>query len=258
MRAKIYPYKKGSKSAKALADALGIKRIKLDGSKFVGKAGDFIINWGSSKLPVDIAGDAVIINEPECVALAANKFKTFEALNQYGVSIPPFTDNLEEAKAWPCVVERHLLNGHSGAGIKIKQKGEVLEPCPLYVKYIPKKSEWRIHVVMGNVIAVQRKARSRDVPDEKVDWKVRNHDNGFIFARNEGAEPPYSVVHHAVNAVEALGLDMGAVDVIFNEKNDQAYVLEVNTACGLEGETVNDYANALGKILRGEENVQLE
>jgi glutathione synthase/RimK-type ligase-like ATP-grasp enzyme len=45
-------------------------------------------------------------------------------------------------------------------------------------------------------------------------------------------------------AVAALGLDFGGVDVIWNERRQMAYVLEVNTACGLEGQTVNDYAEA--------------
>ena len=37
----------------------------------------------------------------------------------------------------------------------------------------------------------------------------------------------------ATKAVAALGLDFGAVDVIYNEKYGRAYVLEVNTAPGL-------------------------
>jgi D-alanine-D-alanine ligase-like ATP-grasp enzyme len=36
-------------------------------------------------------------------------------------------------------------------------------------------------------------------------------------------------------------LDFGAVDVIWNEKEDKYYVLEVNTACGLEGTTLDKY-----------------
>jgi len=51
----------------------------------------------------------------------------------------------------------------------------------------------------------------------------------------------------ALAAVSALGLDFGAVDIIYNEHENQYYVLEVNTAPGLEGTTVEKYAEAFAK-----------
>ena len=47
---KIIPYKAGSESAKALAEELGIARLKLEGSRWKGKAGDVVINWGTSRM----------------------------------------------------------------------------------------------------------------------------------------------------------------------------------------------------------------
>jgi D-alanine-D-alanine ligase-like ATP-grasp enzyme len=46
-------------------------------------------------------------------------------------------------------------------------------------------------------------------------------------------------------------LDFGAVDVIWNEKQQRAYVLEVNTAPGLEGQTVDDYARGIKENFLG-------
>jgi len=46
MKTFIYPYMKGSKSAKALAQALGIKQIKREGSGFKPR-GKRVINRGS-------------------------------------------------------------------------------------------------------------------------------------------------------------------------------------------------------------------
>ena len=37
------------------------------------------------------------------------------------------------------------------------------------------------------------------------------------------------------------GLDFGAVDVLWNERQQKAYVCEVNTAPGLEGITLDNY-----------------
>jgi D-alanine-D-alanine ligase-like ATP-grasp enzyme len=44
-------------------------------------------------------------------------------------------------------------------------------------------------------------------------------------------------------------LDFGAVDVIYNRAQDKAYVLEVNTAPGLEGSTLDNYVEAIQKVL---------
>ena len=118
--------------------------------------------------------------------------------------------------------------------------------APLYVAYVKKEQEWRIHVGRraddeGIIIAKQRKARSRAVPDAEVNWQVRNHQNGFIYARNDGQEPPQAVINAAQQALMATDLDFGAIDVIYHSRTRLAHVLEINTAPGLEGETVNDY-----------------
>lgn len=153
------------------------------------------------------------------------------------------------------VVQRNLLRGSEGKGIQICTAPEQLTPAPLYVQYVPKTDEYRVHVVQGTVIDVQRKARSREVPDDEVNWEVRNHKNGFIFMR-EGVTPdtvPSQVQEQAVQAVQALGLDFGAVDIIWNQRRDKAYVLEVNTAPGMTGTTLDSYCQAFQAIHDGTE-----
>ncbi len=100
----------------------------------------------------------------------------------------------------------------------------------------------------GQVIHSSRKARKKDIPDEEVNWQVRNHKNGFIF-QHENFELPEECVVKAKEAVELCGLDFGAVDIIWNDKQQRAYVLEVNTAPGLEGKTLEAYAKAFKECL---------
>ena len=102
-----------------------------------------------------------------------------------------------------------------------------------------------MHVVGQSIIAVQRKARNPEV--DKPNWKVRNHDNGFIFVRG-GFTAPDAVLEEARRAIKALGLDFGAVDIIWNDKQGKAFVLEVNTAPGLEGQTIEDYAEGFRRL----------
>ena len=253
---KLYPYNQGSASAKALSEALGIKRIKHDG-KPLNLRGAAIINWGASGLKRELKNVGKIFNPPEAIRKASNKLTTLTILKEAGVSVPEFTTDVGEALLWvrdgQTAVARTVLNGHSGEGIELLPNGDPdwhpevdWVEAPLYTKYVKKVDEFRIHVFQGKVIFQQRKARKKDVPDEEVNWKIRNHGNGFIFA-HQGVDVALGGVNAAVAAVQALGLDFGAVDLI-RTKDNQFYVLEVNTACGMEGETLNRYKEAFENV----------
>lgn len=251
MKTFIYPYKKGSKSAKALAKGLGCKRIKTKNSKFRGTRNKTVVNWGSSTLDVNL-GNAIIINRPDAVRKAANKLLTMQHLDDNNVAMPDYTTNKEEALHWlergSKVFCRTKLTGHSGEGIVIAEDIGDLVDAPLYTRWMRIKDEYRVHVFEGEVLDVQRKARKREVPDEDVNWKVRNLEGGFIFARADIA-PPQDVLEQSIKAVEALGLDFGAVDVITSKYNpDVCAVLEVNTACGLMGTTLEKYIQKFGEL----------
>lgn len=245
MSIKLLPYKAGSQSAKALAEALGIKRLKLNNSKWMGKAGDTVINWGNSgNVPLAV-GKGTILNNPKFVGTAANKLKTQRALDGSKYCLPYMTD-INKAKVaivhGETIVCRTKLTGNSGDGIVIAETVDQLVDAPLYTVYKKKTQEYRVHVFDGKVISVQRKARKRDVEDDKVNWKVRNLDGGFIFART-GFDVPLSVVNSALGAMKDLRLDFGAVDVGYH-KDVGTYVYEVNTACGLDGSNLVDYVEA--------------
>lgn len=252
MKTYIYSHNPHSEGAKLLSQALNVKRIKHGNSKFRGGANKAIINWGSSVLPDQVAACGRIINKPEAIRNASNKLKSFELFQQYGVTIPTFwTDENEAMQAFNaghCLVARTVLNGHSGAGIVIITDPADYVKAPLYTAYIKKQEEYRYHVFMGAVVDIQRKARKRDVPDDAVNWQVRNLDGGFIFAREGVIESPIASTE-AIKAVEALGLDFGAVDLIWNQREDKYYVLEVNTAPGLAGSTLDGYAARFKEVL---------
>lgn len=244
-RYRILPYKQGSKSAKALADALGGKVLKLEGSKFKPKDGDVIINWGCTIANASTAlnGDLGPLKE------ATNKLLFFKNMAEKAPGLTPkFWTKKEDIphEEYP-IVCRTILSGHSGAGIVISDLPADAPTCQLYVKYEKKKDEYRVHcgkIPLGDhfgyvIISVQRKAKRLGAED--VNWKVRSHDNGFVFIRNNISPPP-RVLEVALESFKASSLDFGAIDVIWNDKKEQAYVLEINTAPGLEGQTITDYA----------------
>jgi glutathione synthase/RimK-type ligase-like ATP-grasp enzyme len=245
---KIFAYNNGSTSAKALAAALDVKRIKHEGP-VLNILKQVVINWGASAIARQIKAKT-ILNKPEAIAVASNKLKTFQKLAEdKAINIPEFTTDVRDAVKWDSIVVRNKLTGHSGEGIEIVEvKGQVVVPkAPLYVQYIPKRDEFRVHVFQGKIIHLQQKKRDKDVPDDKVNWKVRNHGNGFIFAFQDVVLPEAGNTQ-AIMAVKQLGLDFGAVDLIYNAKQDKYYVLEVNTACGLEGTTLDKYVEAFKEL----------
>jgi hypothetical protein len=261
-RFRTIPYKAGSRSARALTQALGGLQLRLQGSTFRPRVNDVIINWGNTNPPPLPRGPLGVrqyryLNEPDDIIRASNKLRFFQLLTEDGLQgiIPEWWTDMAAIPdtAFP-VVCRTVLAGHSGQGIVIANNRAELVRAPLYTKYIKKQSEFRLH--FGNhpnahfeLIAVQQKRRSRDVPDDQVNWQVRNHQNGFIYAR-DNVDCPACVRTAAQRAFEATGLDFGAVDVIYNEREGRAYVLEINTAPGLEGQTLTDYINFFNQFRR--------
>lgn len=259
-RAVILPYKGGSRSAKLLAQrltealSLKVRRVRPDGL-YRPKLRSLIVNYGSSLRPA-WAGTPRFLNPPEACARAGNKLRAFEAFKDKGLSIPDFTTDRNVALGWieggAVVVCRTVLNGHSGRGIVLADHREALVHAPLYVKYKKKRKEFRVHVFQGRVIDVAEK-RKRRATDEnaRFDGYVRNLANGWVFCRDAVIRPA-DLESLAVGACAALGLDFGAVDIIWNERENKSYLLEVNTAPGLEGTTLINYSTAILNWIRGQ------
>lgn len=239
MKFRVYPYKQGSAGAKALANALEGKVLKLEGSKWKPKAGDVVINWGSGRVPA--FGPAAVLNRN--TNDASCKLASFKRFKENDVRVPDFTEVREDAAGlgFP-IVCRTVLRGHSGNGIVIANTAEELVDAKLYTKYVKKKDEYRVHVIGQQAFFIQRKARKLDV--ENPNWKVRNLAGGFVFVEVEEQDVPRDVINQAVASVQALGLDFGGADIMWNENEGRAYALEVNTACGLEERTAERYRQA--------------
>lgn len=259
----IYPYKIGSKSVNGLKEALNAKQIKLENSKFVGSEDKNVIVWGNS-YPFDEILKCNYLNNPNNIKLASNKLSFFNHLEGV-VSIPDFTEDRQEAHKWledgKNVVVREKLTGHSGQGLVIISDQDDWDEydhglAKLYTLYIPKKQEYRVHVFRENVFDIQRKAIQNGLSPEEVNFQVRTHNNGFIFVRNEDKKNyPEGLNQLAISTIENLGLDFGAVDIIYNEYRNTLYVLEVNTAPGLENTTLSSYIDVFSEYFDVEKKV---
>lgn len=252
----IYSWNFNSEGANLLKDAMGIRKIRHENSRFVGGPNKRVINWGSSQLPQQVLR-CKVVNTPTAVSLCSNKRTFFRHIAQHDNDLlPPWTEDFNQATAWVAeghvVCARTVLSGHSAQGLVLMERDnpDGFVRAPLYTKYVKKEEEYRLHIINGEVVDTQRKTLRRERAEEAanggppVNFKIRNLDNGFIYQR-EGVRPDDGVVRAARAAMAAVGLDFGAVDVIWNRKQKKAYVLEINTAPGITGTTVQSYAEAL-------------
>lgn len=256
----VYPYNQGSASAASIATALGAVRIIPDAarSRFKGSLDKTVINWGSTRVIPSVLDAGRILNKPESVALAANKKTFFQCLRSsvWADYIPlcwytkiAAQDAMQRGYK---MCARTVLNGHSGNGLVIVEPDDWanLPDAELYTAYVKKRDEFRVHVVGDKVISLQRKglrAEFRDNPD--INWEIRNLANGFVFTRSD-VNIPDAAKRLCIGVIKTLGLDFGAVDLVYNAYRDAYRVLEVNTAPGLAGTTIEEYKAGLLEYLQ--------
>lgn len=252
----LLPYNMASGSARKLAQAIGIKRIYPD-RNYKWKKGDVIINWGRIKPPgFPVPDKYAFLNDPETVFQSADKYQALNAMSWAGVSVPPYTNSKIRAMEWvkegnPVVV-RKTLHGHSGKGIELVSDPDTsfksFPEAPLYTMYVKKRHEFRVHIIDGKYIDYTQKKLRVEVDKQPETYQVRNHKAGWVYCR-QGVQWNPHVLVQAKAAIDALGLDFGAVDVGWNEKKELATVYEINSAPGLFGTTLYKYAAAFADML---------
>jgi glutathione synthase/RimK-type ligase-like ATP-grasp enzyme len=189
-----------------------------------------VICWGLPDKYTDVDCKR-IINAPLGVCNASNKKKARTLMQSAGVRVPRMATYENHASiSLPCVSRPNYH--HKGKDfIVVNSREELLKhlahPGRYVSEYIYKDAEYRVHVAMGKAIAFSEKPKPNN-GDFK--WN-ENPENPFY----EVTSVPEDVKNQAVAAVKAVGLDMGGVDVMWKEEENEAYVLEINTAPTLYG-----------------------
>lgn len=255
----------GARALQAALDALGINtsRVRAEGQPKVARR--FNVKWGC--FPLTTTHFAGPYANGTAGDTSLNKLACFQALAAAGIPVPQFTAEREVATRWIAegcrrIYERHSLRGSEGDGIRIVGEGgeAALSAAPLYTKgMFGRRREYRVHVFsVGDVrrIFVQQKRRRTtgiNPADNAPASTIRNLANGWIFAHNDVVAPRQATIDAAVASITALGLNFGAVDMIEMDRatDGGSVVLEVNCAPGLQGGTLDFYANAINDHLRG-------
>lgn len=234
----MYLYDPNSESGLALARALGVQTIRHTGSTFKG-FGKKVLNWGCSDLPLQVRR-AEVFNKEHCVDWAINKIKSFSHMTENGVRTVPWTTDVRVAQGWKDagdrVFVRTRVKGKDGEGLgEAGERVDAVLGARLWTKFIRAEKEYRINVVRTYCAEfhewLHEDACQRKVPLDgfsgRINPDIKTSSNGYGFkfvTRNI----PRDVIWQAHAAIDALELDFGGVDVLWD--GTQAYVLEVNTA----------------------------
>jgi len=217
--------KKGGITAKQLGRILNCRASR----KFLPRRRNFIINYGNDYKQADLNANVIF-----------NKRKAYDILKEAGISQPKLWDKNDDIpdSAFP-LLARKEYHSQGRDVIYIHNKGQLENDVDYFaydflVEYINKTSEYRVHV-LGDKAIVNVKFDGEGSGDPIV----RSHNNGWRQISYD-REWHDALAELAIKTIRALEYDFGAVDII--RKRDKLYVLEVNSAPGLEDRKLQEYA----------------
>jgi hypothetical protein len=230
-----------SVTGRALLDALKEQDVDIRGGTRLpeGELG-VLIRWGATA-PIGRKPRRVL-NSMKAIQAASNKREALEVLRQAGINVPVVyaAGSLGRIAKWPVLGRKDHHVGANDIVLCLQardvDRAEQQLGCTHFTEYVPTKAEYRVHVFGDAIIKISQKILTD--PDQATQPWIRNLGAGYTFRQSEirltGASRGM-----AIDAVNALGLTFGAVDLIVGD-DDKAYVLEVNTAPGLQTDTSLD------------------
>lgn len=174
--------------------------------------------------------------------------------------------NLEELP-YP-VVTKHIY-GSRGTGNKKHDNSESLiawlktkNNLSKYIieKYYSYNREYRLHVSNNGCFYACRKVLRNDTPQEQR-WYRNNDNSNWLLEDNEAFDRPVnwdSIVKECVKALNAVGLDFGAVDLKIQSamdkednirENPKFIIIEINSAPSFGNITKIKYIQEIPKLL---------
>lgn len=179
-----------------------------------------------------------------------DKLTQYQWFKDHEIRSLEFTTSKDEAQGWLdsdiTVVCRALLRSSEGKGITVVEPGGALPSVPVFTQYRKKKKEFRVHVFKDQVVHVLEKRKRKGFVGG--DAKIRNTCNGYVFCSDNVVEPD-GLRELALAASCVTCSDFRGVDIGYNELKDELFVIEVNSAPGIEGTNVIRYCETILKSI---------
>lgn len=227
-----------------LGDYLGVPHGRECAERY-----DYLIRWGS-RTSVSYRPSEEPINSRSAIRANTDKYSSLQELDAAGIPVPEYTrdrDEISETFGYPALgrAEEHT-RGEDINLILQWRDAYLTSGNDFFTEYIPTDLEYRMHVVNGEVVKVHEKRLRSEADNHPF---IRNAETGWVFVEPREGPPDDQL---AIDAVGALGLDFGAVDVVRGEDGTE-YVLEVNTAPSLDEANLRRYGDAFAEQVGLEE-----
>jgi glutathione synthase/RimK-type ligase-like ATP-grasp enzyme len=240
----IIANKFGRITCKRLSEQSDIKLIKTHVLTKQFRTQDFtnvtgVIRFGTIKT---LPGSFAEVNNISAISKAIDKIKTRTILQEHEIRTPKTwqVSEVEDINSLPLPLIAQPRFHFGGNGLEFIDTIESINnyinnhDCSnsYFSEYINKKRELRVFVTHGMCLTVFEK-----IPPENTNCTVWNrHISNCKFVPIRQNEWPKFTVKKCIKAVEVLGLDFGAVDVMIGRENTpKYYILEINTSPGLTG-----------------------
>lgn len=185
-----------------------------------------IINWGNHIFSND---SLFKLNVPSSIALASNKAISRMVLEDSGVAVPRTWFDRFSA-VLPVIArppyhhagKKFFLVENVAQMLELKSKENLSDWY--FSEIFPKTHEYRVHCAHGKVLMISQKVllegelRANQAVTEQS-WPAL-----------KWSEFNPVVCEESLKAIEVLGLDYGAVDIMYNSKDNSVAICEVNTS----------------------------
>lgn len=201
-----------------------------------------LVRWGNGQGIGQIP--QVVLNKQEALHKAIDKHTSMQLFSRARLSIPTLSTEV------PCV--GRTATHTQGQGLWFCWRPEQVEEvrnegADYFIKYVPTKQEYRVHIVNSRVEFVQRKYdRERHT---SAFGGVQGFTDDWHKQVTDPREVPREVCDQALGSVVTLGLDFGGVDIV-EDLEGKCYILEVNTGPALPTEeTRKPYVKFIKRIM---------
>uniref|UniRef100_A0A6H2A5C9 ATP-grasp domain-containing protein n=1 Tax=viral metagenome TaxID=1070528 RepID=A0A6H2A5C9_9ZZZZ len=247
------PYGDNSSTAWKLAEEAEWEFINKYSNPEFTRENDILIRWGIHNHPDWDYKVKGVLNCAPAIKLNCCKALAHYIMANNGVTAPRIEFLPGKISIYPSLSRWKY---HSQAkDIKFIHREEELSSRDwkafYYTELIKSEIEYRFHILRGRCIRMSRKLPMRRFPF--VDPIIRSFQRGWKLRDKDGWEHLPDIeekaIEQSVKAVEALGLDFGAVDVVIQEETNIPYVLEVNSAPRLNALGRRKYIKAFKRML---------
>jgi hypothetical protein len=230
-------------SAKLLRDAIEeITNLHLFVTTNPDKLDSVLIRYGNSYGEFK----ECIYNTPEFIRLLSDKNCFSKVLLQNGFYCPEFSRDKTKISEFP-VMLRSSLTWSKGRGINVVKTKEDVDifwtNSHHWTKYIPMQYEIRCHILGGGLAKVFKKVWRKEEPE--AEFPIRINDTYDFVLQNIGGK--YNRLYEVVGELTKLlgENNFYSLDIGWDNSKKDYFILEGNSAPGLNSLTANMYAEFL-------------